>query len=88
MIAEYQGAQDAEPEALPVLPANADALTLFLALETQWRFAGLDGAPVGFDYQAIEPTARLAGLETTPGLFNKLRVMERAALKEAAEKRR
>ncbi|HEY9081344.1 DUF1799 domain-containing protein [Magnetovibrio sp.] len=69
-------------------PANADAVRLFVMLKTQWRFAGLDGAPMGLDYQAIEPTARLAGIETTPKLFNKLRVMEYAALSEIAESHR
>lgn len=40
----------------------------------------MGGAPVGLDYAAVEPTARLMGLTATPETFGDLRAMERAAL--------
>lgn len=63
------------------------AVGLFLALDTQWRTAGMTGVLQGLDYQAIEPTARLLGLALNPAAFHDLRVLEAEALKALAEKR-
>ncbi len=63
-----------------VWPENATALTLFLALSTQWRRAGMDGQPTGLDYAAIPPTAALMGVTTSATLFEDLRDMEQTAL--------
>ena len=62
-------------------------MLLFLAMDTQWRFAGL-GQRVGLDYAMIEPTARLAGVAIEPRepLFVQLRTMEFAALKFLGER--
>lgn len=57
-----------------------EVVSLFLALDTQWRRHPMSGARLGIDYTAIEPTARLMGLEAVPGLLPDLRVMEIAAL--------
>lgn len=65
---------------MQILPEGADALKLFLALGTQWRFAGMDGQPVGLDYAAVEPAAKAIGVELTPERFADLRAMEAAAL--------
>lgn len=77
-----------------VLRTNWPAVTLFQTLTTQWRWstrgaAGMGGAllraiRVGLDYGAIESTARLAGLQVTPIIFDQLRTMETAALVELA----
>jgi hypothetical protein len=65
---------------------------LFLAMDSQWRFAGL-GERTGLDYSALETVARLAkvALEPSEELLADLKVMEHAALKlfaEAAERER
>ena len=61
---------------------------LFTASATQWRFAGLDGAPTGLDYSGVEVAARMSGIEVTEPLLAGLRIMERAAIDEALERRR
>ena len=40
---------------------------------------------VGLDYTAIEPVARMAGLEMVAGDFERLRIMEAEALKAWSE---
>ena len=66
-------------------------LGLFFALDTQWRkvaLVGFGGGAIlmtGLDYAAIRPTAELSGITLTPQLFKDLRVMEAAAIKEAAQ---
>lgn len=58
------------------------AVVLFLAMGTQWRWAGM-GERVGIDYGALETVARLAKVEIEPSdvLLADLRVMEQAALR-------
>jgi hypothetical protein len=63
------------------------AASLLLALDTQWKTAGMTGVIHGLDYQAIEPTARLLGVEVTPPVFLALRTMEAEALRVFAERR-
>ena len=47
----------------------------------------MTGVIQGLDYQAIEPTARLLGVELTPAVFLCLRTLEAEALRVFAEKR-
>lgn|GEM_PF-1756948 len=78
----------AQAEAEPVEMDAEDeglAASLFLALGTQWRTAGMAGTMQGLDYQAIEPTARLIGIEPKPRLLLHLQTMEAEALKCFAE---
>ena len=58
------------------------AAALFSAMGTQWR-AGPNG-PIGLDYGALPTVLRMlrAEREEWPGLFDDLRVIERAALDE------
>lgn len=67
---------------------NAPALRLFLAASSQWRMAGHPPRPVAMDYAGVEAAARLAGIDVTPPLFADLRIMEAAALRAMAERRR
>ncbi len=79
------------PETAAAPPIELDeadegpAIGLFLALQTQWKQAGIAGIRTGLDYGAIEPTARLLGIETGPRLFLDLRLMEDEALRVTAE---
>ena len=60
-----------------------DAVGLFFALATQWRWigAGMGGAwRTGLDYQAVEATARNSGLKMTPAIFDDIRTLELEAL--------
>jgi hypothetical protein len=77
----------AAPEPLELkAAAEGRAATLFLAMGSQWRWAGM-GERVGLDYAAIEPTARLAGVELDAQVFAGLRVMEAEALSVWARRR-
>lgn len=58
---------------------------LFLALGTQWRWGPV--GPVGLDYQAVEPTARMMGIAAGAAEFSDLRLMEAEALKAMGERR-
>lgn len=60
-----------------------DAVGLFLAMDSQWRWTGLGlgGAMrTGLDYTALAATASLSGVTMTPALFNDIRTLELAAL--------
>jgi hypothetical protein len=48
----------------------------------------MSGQRLGLDYQAIEPTARMMGIEMTPRILPDLRTMEEAAMAELAKRRR
>lgn len=75
---------DDAPSSAPVIwPDMQDAVALFFSMSTQWRWtgAGMAGAfRTGLDYTALEATARAAGLEMTPGLFDDIRTLERECL--------
>lgn len=60
-----------------------DAVGIFFSMSTQWRWtsAGLAGAlRMGLDYQAIEPVARMLGVDLTGDVFADLQLMETEAL--------
>jgi hypothetical protein len=65
-------------EGFQVWPENWPALQAFLAVQTQWAI-GMNG-PTGLDYTRVRAGLELAGVETTPALFQKLRILESAAL--------
>ena len=69
---------------------NWRAVSLFLALETQWRMhLGMAGVYYqGLDYEAVEATLRLERIPRRewPAVFDDLRTMERAALPLLNEK--
>lgn len=65
---------------LEVPAADADAVALFFALATQWRFHAMGGHRIGLDYSAIRPTAELSAIALSPGTMADLRLMEGAAL--------
>lgn len=69
---------------------NADALKLFLAVESQWRVitAGMSGVLVwlGLDYQGVDVHMRRAHVEDETGsLWSDLLAMESAAMSAFAE---
>lgn len=82
-------AQPEEPEAFGVYAENLPTVSAFLALRTQWNYAGMVGQRTGFNYagvsawlqQNIKPRRRRA-------LFNDLQVMEHAVLQADYELRK
>ncbi len=65
---------------IEIMPENWDAMRLFLAVETQWRRAGIAGIAVGLDYGVLPMAAGAMGIELDGDLFGRVRVMEHAAL--------
>jgi len=81
--------REAEARARPVAvwPENWPALRLFLAVQTQWRIAGMAGVPIGLDYAALPVAARALRLRLDAGLLRRLQVIEAEALSAMAERR-
>lgn len=73
------------PAAFEVMPENWDAMRLFLAMETQWRRAGMTGVATGLDYAVLPAVAGFHGLTLDADLFARLRILEGAALAAMAE---
>ncbi len=59
-------------------PENTAAADLFLAVETQWHRAGMEGLPVGLNYAGVEAAMRLRG--DPPHLFDDIQALEREYL--------
>jgi hypothetical protein len=60
-----------------------DAVHLFFAMATQWRWtgAGMGGlVRTGLDYGALNSVAANLGLTMTPALFSDIRTLELAVL--------
>jgi Phage related hypothetical protein (DUF1799) len=87
-----EGVARSEPEKIEIPPDEADVVTLFLSLDTQWRWIGqpVTGALIrlGLDYSAVKSVAQAIQVKLTPALFADLRVMENAALQASAEAQR
>ena len=71
-----------------VWPENWPAVECFVALSTQWRTAGQEGARVGLDYAAIPPVAAMLGHDAGRDLFQRLQVLEFEALEVFARSRK
>jgi len=61
------------------LPENADAIALFIACGTQWRYA-FSGARTGLDYAGVESVVRLHGLEIDGETFSKIQILEQTLI--------
>lgn len=78
-----------EPEGFGVYADNLTTVSAFLALRTQWNYAGMAGQRTGFNYAGvsawlqahIKPRRRRA-------LFSDLQVMEHAVLQADHEQRK
>jgi hypothetical protein len=73
-----------EPE---ILPEVEPAISLYLAVQSQWRYSGM-GQATGLDYAGVEAAMRLMGIPSDPELFGLLQVAERAVLDVTGEKRK
>lgn len=71
-----------------VWPDNRMVFTVFCLSATQWRTGGMDGHPTGLDYAAVRLIARTHRVAWTTEFLADLQVMESAALKVWAAKRR
>jgi hypothetical protein len=79
------------PRPFFLLPDNQRALTTWLALQTQWQYAGM-GSAVGLNYAGVQAYLRMARLDRPPRrarqLLADIQRMERATLHEWADRAR
>lgn len=76
------------PQPFAVWPENREVFEVFCAAATQWRTGGMDGHPTGLDYTAVRQVAFAHRVKWTAAFLSDLQVMESAALKVWADKRR
>ena len=64
-------------------PENVPSALLFLACDTQWRYAGMNGVPTGLDYDGVRAVIELQAIPPNdrPGLFADIQTLEQAQLK-------
>lgn len=67
-----------------VWPENWAAFQAFLDVNTQW-ITGMSG-PTGLDYERVRAGLDMAGVQVTPELFQKLRILEAAVLNALSKK--
>ncbi len=76
---DYWGIPDEQrpekPTEYGVLPENWDAVSLFLALQTQWNVTP-SGTRSGLNYTSVRIVSNLRGLKLTPELFADIQLME------------
>ena len=65
-------------EAVELWPENVASVDLYLAVETQWQRAGMDGTPTGLDYAGVAAAMQLRG--DPPRRFDDIQVLEREFL--------
>ena len=67
---------------------NVPAVLLYLACETQWRYAGMSGVPTGLDYAGVRAVMDLQAVpsDAHPALFQDLQALEREHLAVSAER--
>ena len=67
-----------------IYPDNWQAVSVFCDMSTQWR-VGVNGA-TGLDYAALPAVLNIRRVNDREDVFECLRVMERAALREIRQK--
>lgn len=72
-------------EAVELWPENVASVDLFLAVETQWHRAGMDGTPTGLDYAGVRAAMLLRG--DPPHRFDDVQILEREFLAIMSQKR-
>ncbi|MFP4146590.1 MAG: DUF1799 domain-containing protein [Halorhodospira sp.] len=77
--------REATEESYEVWPENQEAYVLFQRCLTQWR-VGQDQA-IGLDYTGVEAVLRILEVEDWQDAFDRLQVMEHAALSAMREKK-
>lgn len=84
---EVVDAWNGEVEPFAVFEENREIVELFIAADTQWRYAGANAVPAGLDYAGVRAAADAIGVAITPEVHSGLRVMERAATRALIELR-
>lgn len=81
---EEKDCTSCEAKCPDLLPENEEAWELWNLAGTQWR---VGFSVVGMDFPAVFQIAELYGIEMTPCLFQKLKTLELATLKNQDNRR-
>lgn len=84
MIREYER-RERDDDDFWVHPDNWDAVRLFQASRTQWRYAGMAGVRVGLDYSAVQVVAGAKGIKMAAETFEGLQILEAESLRIFSE---
>lgn len=76
---EGRAERAAEPP-VEILPENAEAVRVFLAMSTQWMRAGIAGVPTGLVYAALPIVAGVLDIAVDDDLLGRVQIMEAEAL--------
>jgi hypothetical protein len=81
--------EEASGPPIEVWPDTQNSVLVFDALGSQWIYAGMGGVPTGLVYASIEPVLRVMAIsaEDWRQVFDDIRVMEDAALREMHRQR-
>lgn len=77
-----------QPGEVELAPDEVAAVTLFLALGTQWQRHPMSGVFLGLNYASIPTTTGMMDIAMDPQLFGDLQIMEQAALDALAQRPR
>lgn len=72
------------PTDLEVFPENWEAVNVFLACGTQWRYR--ERTITGLEYASVEAVLRLRAIKAASETFERVRIMELAVLNALSEK--
>ncbi len=72
-------------QAVELWPENVASADLYLAVETQWHRAGMDGTPTGMDYAGVAAAMALRG--DPPRRFDDIQLLEREFLAIMSQQR-
>jgi hypothetical protein len=78
--------QEDEGDTCEIWPENVETLEVFVSCGTQWRVDPTSGTALGLDYSGVIAAIDMMGVARTRKLFDDLRAMERAAIKELNRK--
>jgi len=90
-VIEAYTQEKSESDVFAVFPENWQALAVFKTLGSQWHYkmiyteAGMISMPCGLIYTSVESVMRMQGADDTNDMFERIRIMESAALEAMAE---
>lgn len=87
-MARAIAARTEEEPPVEVWSENEAAVLTFLAMDTQWRRAGMSGIPTGLDYTVLPVVCRAHRRRLDANLLGRLGVIETAAITAMLERRR
>ena len=68
------------PPPVEVWEENWEAFNMALLMLNEWNYAGMSGAPIGYNKQTMQWYFELTGIKEPERLLAEMRVIERVAL--------